>query len=69
MPLSCVVPWSTREEGQSLGQTRWEGKSGHTHLPLPWEFRMVLSGQKEVSGRSGGNGDIPSHAELPTLEI
>lgn len=30
---------------------------------------MVLPGQKEGSGRSGGNGDIPSHAELLTLEI
>lgn len=64
MPLICVVPWSAREKGQSLGQTEWEGKSDH--LPLPWEFRMVLWGHKE---ESGDNGDIPSHKELPTLEM
>lgn len=69
MPLICVVPWSAREKGQSLGQTRWEGKFGHTQLPLPWEFRMVLRGQKEEFGRCGGSGDIPSHRELPTLEM
>lgn len=62
---------STRERvipgaGQACGG---EGGSGHGHPPAPREFRLVPLNQKDGCGRSCGNADIPSCAELPVLEI